>query len=126
MPWRDLQRSRRRLAVVAVLIDGLKVLVATVTTANGVEAPARDGNLLFQKVKNPPSRKNRFLMRRPDGNGGWIYNTKGINTKVLYRLFEIIEAMAAAPPRWHGWPLGSRTPSWRIPISGSRPPSCPS
>src|SRR5262245_12824401 len=32
----------------------------------------KDGVLRFQKVRNPPGPKNRFWMRRPDGNGGWI------------------------------------------------------
>jgi hypothetical protein len=53
-----------------------------------------DGILRFQKVRNPPGSKNRFFMRRPDGNGGWINNTKGINTSLLYRIDEVNEAIA--------------------------------
>jgi hypothetical protein len=53
-----------------------------------------DGVLRFQKVRNPPGSKNRFFMRRPDGNGGWINNTKGINTSLLYRIDEVNEAIA--------------------------------
>jgi hypothetical protein len=52
-----------------------------------------EGALLFQKVRNPPGSKNRFWCRRPDGNGGWIHNTKGINHKPLYRWPEVAEAI---------------------------------
>ena len=43
-----------------------------------------DGALLFQKVRNPPGREPRFWLRRPDGKGGWINGTKGVNTGILY------------------------------------------
>jgi putative DNA primase/helicase len=43
-----------------------------------------DGALLFQKVRNAPGREPRFWLRRPDGNGGWINGTKGVNTGILY------------------------------------------
>jgi putative DNA primase/helicase len=33
-------------------------------------------------------------MRRPDGNGGWINNTKGVDTNLLYRSDEVKEAIA--------------------------------
>ena len=32
-----------------------------------------------------------FIQRRPDGNGGWIYNMNGVN-RVLYRLPEILSS----------------------------------
>jgi hypothetical protein len=53
-----------------------------------------DGALLFQKVRNPPRSKTRFFMRRPSGPGEWINNTKGIDSNILYRLPEVIEAIA--------------------------------
>jgi hypothetical protein len=53
-----------------------------------------DGVVLFQKVRNPPGSKTRFFMRRPDGHGGWINNTKGVDTKLLYRIDEVNEAIA--------------------------------
>ena len=53
-----------------------------------------DGALLFQKVRNPPGSAQRFWQRRPDGKGGWINNTKGVR-KVLYRLPELLEAIAS-------------------------------
>jgi hypothetical protein len=52
------------------------------------------GNLLFQKVRNPPGNAQRFWQRRPDGKGGWVNNTQGVR-KVLYRLPEVIEAIAS-------------------------------
>src|SRR5262249_18021541 len=54
----------------------------------------KDGVLRFQKVRNPPGAKNRFFVRRPNGRGGWINDTKGIDTDILYRLPEVIEARA--------------------------------
>src|SRR5262249_15267787 len=51
-----------------------------------------DGELQFQKVRNPPGLKSRFYCRRPDGNGGWINATKGAS-KPLYRWPEILKAM---------------------------------
>jgi hypothetical protein len=53
-----------------------------------------DGVVRFQKVRNPPGSKLRFWMRRPDGNGGWIKGTEGVDTTILYRLPEVIEAIA--------------------------------
>jgi hypothetical protein len=46
------------------------------------------GKLLFQCVRYLP--KN-FSQRRPDGNGGWIWNLEGVK-RVLYRLPEVIKA----------------------------------
>lgn len=42
----------------------------------------RDGRLLFQVERLAPK---AFRQRRPDGNGGWAYNLRGIEP-VLYRL----------------------------------------
>jgi hypothetical protein len=53
-----------------------------------------DGELQFQKVRNTPGRLPRFWCRRPDGRGGWINNTKGIDDKPLYRWPEVLEALA--------------------------------
>ena len=48
-----------------------------------------DDTLLFQvvRLKNP----KRFLQRRPDGKGDWIWSVRGIRT-VLYRLPELLAA----------------------------------
>jgi AAA domain len=48
------------------------------------------GSLLFQVCK---TRDKEFPQRRPNGHGGWIWNTKAVR-KVLYRLPELIEAIA--------------------------------
>lgn len=50
-----------------------------------------DGELVFQACRFGP--KKRFKQRRPDGNGGWIYNLDGVEP-VLYRLPEVIDAVA--------------------------------
>ena len=47
--------------------------------------------LLFQAVRYEPK---RFTQRRPDGNGDWIYDLRGV-TPVLYRLPEVIAAVSA-------------------------------
>jgi hypothetical protein len=52
-----------------------------------------DGTLSFQKVRNPPGQQPRFWCRRPDGRGGWINDTKGIDLKPLYRWPDIAAAM---------------------------------
>lgn len=52
------------------------------------------GSLLFQKVRTDPK---GFFQRRPDGRGRWINDITGVR-RVVYRLPEIIAAMAARPP----------------------------
>jgi hypothetical protein len=47
-----------------------------------------DGVLRFQKVRALPGSKMRFFMRRPDGDGGWINDTKGVDKGLLYRIDE--------------------------------------
>ncbi len=46
------------------------------------------GDLLYQVVRYEPK---RFAQRRPDGQGGWIWNLKGVR-RVLYRLPELVAA----------------------------------
>src|SRR5262249_13144941 len=48
------------------------------------------GELLFQVLRYHPK---AFRQRRPDGNGGWIWSL-GEVSRVLYRLPEVIEAVA--------------------------------
>jgi len=50
------------------------------------------GTLLFQVVRLAPK---TFRQRRPDGKGGWIWNLEGV-TRVLYRLPNLMEALALA------------------------------
>lgn len=59
-----------------------------------------DGKLLFQKLRYVDDMdKKTFRQRRPDGAGGWEYNLNGI-PKVLYRLREVVEAVAAGSDVW--------------------------
>jgi putative DNA primase/helicase len=46
------------------------------------------GKLLYQVVRYVPK---DFRLRRPDGNGGWIPNLKGVR-RVLYRLSDVLKA----------------------------------
>ena len=50
------------------------------------------GTLIFQVVRFEPK---DFRQRRPDGKGGWTWNTKGTR-RVLYRLPELLAADAGA------------------------------
>ena len=62
--------------------------------AASYDYPDATGVVRFQKVRNLPGRKPRFWLRRPDGNGGWINGTEGVDTTLIYRLPEINEAIA--------------------------------
>ncbi len=50
-----------------------------------------EGHLLFQVCRFAPK---SFRQRRPDGFGGWVWNTKGVEP-VLYRLPEVLRAAAS-------------------------------
>ncbi|MGI8854452.1 MAG: AAA family ATPase [Thermomicrobiales bacterium] len=52
-----------------------------------------DGVLCFQVVRYPDK---RFVQRRPDGKGGWLYNLDGV-ARVLYRLPQLLAADPLAP-----------------------------
>jgi hypothetical protein len=54
-----------------------------------------DGVVRFRKVRNLPGREPRFWLERPDGSGGWIKGTKGVDTKILYHADEVAKAIAA-------------------------------
>jgi putative DNA primase/helicase len=51
------------------------------------------GQLLYQVLRLEPK---SFRQRRPDGDGGWEWSTKGVR-RVLYRLFELANADPAEP-----------------------------
>lgn len=53
-----------------------------------------NGELLFQVCRRADK---SFPQRRPDGKGGWIWGTKDVR-KVLYRLPELVEAIASGHP----------------------------
>lgn len=48
------------------------------------------GHLLYQVVRYEPK---DFRQRRPDGNGGWIWDINGVR-RIPYRLAELTEALA--------------------------------
>jgi 5S rRNA maturation endonuclease (ribonuclease M5) len=54
----------------------------------------QNGKLLFQKVKYNPK---GFAQRRPDGNGGWINNVKGVEI-IPYNLQRVIESQEICIP----------------------------
>ena len=59
-----------------------------------------DGTVLFQKLRYvDEDNKKTFRQRRPDGAGGWEYNLTG-TPKVLYRLPEVVAAVAAGSDVW--------------------------
>lgn len=54
------------------------------------------GQLLFEVVRfDTANASDRFRQRRPDGNGGWIWNLKGVRSQVLYRLPALMAAVNA-------------------------------
>ncbi len=52
-----------------------------------------DGVALFRKVRNLPGREPRFWLERADGRGGWLKGTKGVDTRIIYRLDEVKKAI---------------------------------
>ena len=52
-----------------------------------------DGRLVYQVVRKVPK---TFRQRRPDGNGGWIWNMDGVQ-RVPYRLPELLAAASHVP-----------------------------
>ena len=54
-----------------------------------------NGKLLFQTVRYDPK---DFRQRQPDGNGGWIWNLKGVET-TLYRWCEVVRFLKEQPER---------------------------
>jgi hypothetical protein len=54
------------------------------------------GRVLFQAVRFRPK---AFKQRRPNGAGGWIWDLEGTRL-VLYRLPELLRAVAAGDPVW--------------------------
>jgi len=47
------------------------------------------GKLLFEVVRYEPK---AFAQRRPDGNGGWVWNLEGVR-RVLYKLPDVLRAV---------------------------------
>jgi hypothetical protein len=55
------------------------------------------GAVLFCKLRFDPKEPNGFEQRRPDGNGGWIYDLNGVR-RVPYHLMEVNETIANGQP----------------------------
>jgi putative DNA primase/helicase len=60
-----------------------------------------EGKLLYEVVRKErgegAEREKKFLIRRPDGNGGWIWNLDGVK-RVPYRLPRVLKADAVYLP----------------------------
>ena len=58
--------------------------------------PDETGAIIYQVERSDyyDGRKKTFRQRRPDGNGGWIWNLEGVHP-VPYRLPELLEALAS-------------------------------
>jgi putative DNA primase/helicase len=54
------------------------------------------GRLVFQVVRIPTADGKRFVQRRPDRCGGWIWDVEGVR-RVLYRLPELLAADTFEP-----------------------------
>ncbi len=50
-----------------------------------------DGGVVMKVVRKPGK---KFAQAQPDGSGGWVWNTKGVD-RVIYRLPKVLEAVAA-------------------------------
>jgi hypothetical protein len=53
-----------------------------------------EGTVRFRKVRNLPGREPKCWFERPDGNGGWMGGTRGIDTSIIYRADEVKKAIA--------------------------------
>jgi putative DNA primase/helicase len=54
------------------------------------------GVIRFRKVRrNLSGGEKTFWLEQPDGCGGWVKNTKGVDTKILYRVDEVAKAIGA-------------------------------
>lgn len=73
----------KELAIVAGIREPSERKIATTYDYTDIS-----GNLIHQTIRYQPK---GFSQRRPDGNGGWIYDLKGI-TPVLFNLPEVNEA----------------------------------
>jgi uncharacterized protein DUF5906 len=65
------------------------------STKHHFDYPGPDGALLYQVEREDlPGGGKKIRQRRPDGNGGWIWNLAGV-TPVPYRLPELLETRAS-------------------------------
>jgi len=98
--WMMLERGRSESEIIRELGDELERMHPTRAPAPAAASPGPrrivatydytdpQGNLIFQAVRYVPK---EFRQRRPDREGGWIWNMEGI-TRVPYRLPEVLTA----------------------------------
>jgi 5S rRNA maturation endonuclease (ribonuclease M5) len=82
------------------VFEAIKPLIPEYTPKNGngsgktISAvyPYRDadGKLIFEKVRYIPK---GFVIRRPNGSGDYVWDLKGVDKSLLYRLPEVLEAI---------------------------------
>jgi hypothetical protein len=70
------------------IISALEIVQSQCQIVQTYDYEDEHGALLFQVCRTEPK---GFFQRRPDGNGGFLNNTKGVR-KVLYRLPELLES----------------------------------
>jgi hypothetical protein len=51
------------------------------------------GVVRFRKIRNLPGRQPRFWLQQPDGRGGWLKGTAGVDTGILYRADQVAKAI---------------------------------
>lgn len=56
-----------------------------------------DGDLVMQTVRYTPK---GFAQRQPDSDGGWLWHLKGIDIRPLYRLPQVLDAVAHGRTVW--------------------------
>lgn len=84
----DFPTALKEIAEMTQLATGSDKLKSTKEPTSTYDYQDVDGKVLFQACRYEPK---DFRLRRPDGNGGWINNIKGI-TPIPYNLPEVIKA----------------------------------
>ena len=81
-----------------IALGNIEAIVGRALSSNGLQSPkqiaatydyqSEDGALLFQVLRYRPK---DFRQRRPDGQGGWVWNVKGVPL-VPYRLPAVLKS----------------------------------
>jgi len=59
-----------------------------------------DGELIMQVLRYRTEKGKTFRQRVPDGRGGWSWSTADLESRPLYRLPEVLAAVAVGEPIW--------------------------